>query len=74
MIKLRCTKKPAASSCWQRVLKNFCDLLLVANLFQLSHHNRQRAATMPMMVGMMVVPIRVMKTLLAHCLNLPVEI
>jgi hypothetical protein len=71
MINIKVQKKPAASSCWQRVLGNFCDLLLVANLFKLSHHNRQRAATMPMMVGMMVVvPIRVMKTLLAHCLKI----
>jgi len=69
MINIKVQKKPAASSCWQRVLRNFCDLLLVDNLFQLSHHNRQRAATMPMMVGMMVVPIRVMKTLLAHCVK-----
>ena len=36
------------------------SFLLVANVSELQHHNRGRAATMPMMVGMMVVSMRVM--------------
>jgi hypothetical protein len=55
--------KPAASQGWQRVSGR--NLVMSSWLFSLQSHNRPRAASMPMMVGMMVV--RVMVGSEVHC-------
>jgi hypothetical protein len=55
--------------------KPCCDPWLLSDRFEFPHHNRQRAALVPMMVGMMVVQVAAMMgsieahILLAHILT-----
>ena len=69
-------KKPAATFRYgQRVQNLCCDPWLHSDRFEFPHHNRQRAALVPMMVGMMVVQVVAMMgsieahILLAHILT-----
>jgi len=47
--------------------RNFgCDSCLLSSRFDLPDHNPERAAPMPVMMGMMVCAVRVMCSLEAH--------
>jgi len=46
--------------------KSFCDPVLLSDWFEFPHHNRRRAALVPMMVGMMVQVVAMMACTEAH--------
>jgi hypothetical protein len=49
-------------------LKPCCDPWLLSHRFELPHHNRQRAAPVPIMVGVMVQMVAMMGSTETHIL------